>query len=65
MARRELDSDLAAGVACPTTSTGPSLRDTLDEQGETVRVLPDACTDVMWVDGVLKVAGPDKTVSPS
>jgi AraC-like DNA-binding protein len=31
------------------------------EHGETVRVLPDACTDVMWIDGELQVAGPDTT----
>jgi AraC-like DNA-binding protein len=28
-------------------------------QGETQRVLPDGCTDLMWVDGELVVAGPD------
>jgi AraC-like DNA-binding protein len=27
--------------------------------GETQRVLPDGCTDLMWVDGELLVAGPD------
>jgi AraC-like DNA-binding protein len=29
------------------------------EPGEAVRVLPDGCQDLLWVDGELLVAGPD------
>jgi AraC-like DNA-binding protein len=28
-------------------------------RGETQRIVPDGCTDLMWVDGELLVAGPD------
>ena len=41
------------------------LRDTGSGEGETVRVLPDACTDLMWIDGELQVAGPDTAVNPA
>jgi AraC-like DNA-binding protein len=29
--------------------------------GEQVRVLPDGCIDLLWIDGKLRVAGPDTT----
>jgi AraC-like DNA-binding protein len=38
------------------------VRDT-DPRGETVRVLPDACMDLMWVDDELQIAGPDTTAN--
>jgi AraC-like DNA-binding protein len=30
-------------------------------RGEVMRILPDACMDLVWVDGDLEVAGPDTT----
>jgi AraC-like DNA-binding protein len=35
------------------------LREVPADQSEPLRVVPDGCTDLMWVDGELQVAGPD------
>jgi AraC-like DNA-binding protein len=35
------------------------VRDVPPGPGEAYRILPDGCTDLMWVDGALVVAGPD------
>lgn len=41
------------------------VRDTPEEHAETVPVLPDACTDLMYLDGSLQIAGPDTAVNPA
>lgn len=41
------------------------IRRTPQGPGETVAVLPDACTDLMYVDGSLRIAGPDTAVNPA
>jgi hypothetical protein len=37
----------------------------LDGPGNVVRVLPDGCMDLIWMDGRVMVAGPDTTASLS